>query len=181
MITTRASSKQRRRGFTLAEVMIATTLLAFMLAGLIGSFMFMLRSSVSLGNYADMNRDGSFFLEKFGREIRMTSDVKNMGNTSFIVDIESPSGTETVEFAYLSASNQLIRSSITDGSKEVMLDQIADLTIDYYNILGAKTNNINEVKAVQLRVDLSRDNLKNDNTDHIISARFNMRNRIITN
>lgn len=180
MITTRACSKHQR-GFTLVEVMIATVLLSMMMAGLTGTFLFMLRSSVSLGNYADMNRDGSYFLEQFGREIRMASNVRTMGSNAFTVDIETPSGNETVEYAYLSASQELIRSSISTGSKEVLLDNIGSLNIDYYNILGKKTSNINEVKAVQLRIDITRDNIRNDNTDHIISARFNMRNRIITN
>ncbi|MBK1858568.1 hypothetical protein JIN80_09885 [Cerasicoccus arenae] len=161
--------------------MIATTMMGFLMAGITSTLIFMLRSSVSLGNYAEMNRDGSYFLEKFGREIRMASQVNSISRTAFIVVVANASGDETVEYAYLSAPGQLIRTSLTSGTKEVLLDNISTLDIGYYNILGGKTSNINEVKAVQLRIDLIRVNVKNDNSDHIISARFNMRNRIITN
>lgn len=160
--------------------MVATTLLSFMLAGLVGTFVFMLRSSVSLGNYADMNRDGSYFLERFGREIRMTKNVSAISSSSFIIDVDLAGTDDTVEYVYDASNGSLIRISNLEG-KSVLLDNISSLSIDYYNILGVKTNNLNEVKSIQLRVDLSRKNIKNDNTDHIISARFNMRNRIITN
>lgn len=161
--------------------MVATTLLGFLLAGLVSTFIFMLRSSVSLGNYADMNRDGSYFLERFGREIRMVSEVQSIASSKFVVDVDTASGDDTVTYVYNSSKGELTRTSTLEGSTTVILDNISALSITYYNILGDKTTNLNEVKSLQLRVDLQRNNLKNENTDHIISARFNMRNRIITN
>ncbi|WP_309400401.1 prepilin-type N-terminal cleavage/methylation domain-containing protein [Cerasicoccus maritimus] len=180
MIITHGFSKQRK-AFSLVEVMVATALLGLLLTGLTSTFIFMLRSSVSLGNYADMNRDGSYFLEKFGREIRMTEDVVAISTSSFTLDIDNANSDETVTYTYDASSGNLIRYSDTNGTKEAMLNGISSLTIEYYNILGQITTNINEVKAIQLRVDLTRDNMRSENTDHIISARYNMRNRIITN
>ncbi|WP_269538927.1 PilW family protein [Cerasicoccus fimbriatus] len=180
VITTRAFSK-RTKGFTIMEIMISTALLGFLMAGLVSTFVFMLRSSVSLGNYADMNRDGTYFLERFGREIRMTSNVITAADNSFTIDVDSTSGTERITYSYLSSSGELVRVNNTTSSKKVMLDNISGIKIEYYNILGDLTTNINEVKSIQLRVDLTRNNMRDDNTDHIISARYNMRNRIITN
>jgi len=166
-------------GFTLVEIMVSLTIFGLVFSGLLSSFVFTSKSTFSLGNYADMVRESTYFLESFGREVRMAEDVNAIGLHGFSMDVAYPNGTQTIEYEYLPASDSLIRR--VGGVERIILTDVDWITFKYYNILNAETSALLEVKSVQMEAILEKRVMQRKNTDHIISARFMMRNRTVSN
>lgn len=81
----------RRRGFTLVEVLISTTLSAFILAGILSTFLFMGRSGANLSNYSDMESQARKALEMFAEDTRQASSINwNSGNSVTLTVNSSP-------------------------------------------------------------------------------------------
>ncbi len=66
----------RRRGFTLAEVMVAATLSAFVLAGVMSAFLFIGRAGYAASNYSEMETQTRRALEVFGADVRKAADIR---------------------------------------------------------------------------------------------------------
>jgi prepilin-type N-terminal cleavage/methylation domain-containing protein len=68
-------TKNRRAGFTLVEVLVASAL-SLMLAAILGTFFFFsLRSFASMTNYADMNQRSQLALDKMAKDIRQARSL----------------------------------------------------------------------------------------------------------
>ena len=67
--------KRRQRGFTLVEILIATSLAAMLTLAALTSFLFTLRGERSLANYSEMNAKARKVLEQMGRDFRSAGDV----------------------------------------------------------------------------------------------------------
>lgn len=61
--------------FTLVEVIIGSTIGAFVLAGILSAFVFLVRSSTGLYNYTGMETEARRGLERFSEDTRMASAV----------------------------------------------------------------------------------------------------------
>lgn len=88
----------RRRAFTLVEVMIASTIGAGVLAGVLSSFLFLTRTGVRAAQYNDMQAQVRLGLEKFSEDVRMASAINWNGNLSV---------TLTVPNNYAASGNQI--------------------------------------------------------------------------
>lgn len=159
----------------LTELLIAVSIATVVLAGVTSSYMFMFRSSISMGYYAEMNDQSRRGLVRFGRDVRMATDVTMADGERFVVEIASASGTRKIEYRYDSEKKQLVR--IEDGWTLVMLQDVEVVNFVYYNILGAETSTPIEIKKVQFDAFMSRSVLQTDTTNRIVSARFMMRNK----
>lgn len=169
----------KKSGFTLVEMMISTTILTLVLSGLASSFIFTARSSVSMGNYSDMAREGSHFLETFAREVRMASDVTALSTEAFTMVVSYAATDVTVEYAYIPADETLVRRA--GGNEKIVLRDVEALEFKFFNLVNAQTTNLMEVKSVLMDGMLEKHAGSRENSDHIISARFMMRNRQISN
>lgn len=174
------SKKQKKRnGFTLIEMLFSTSVLGLVMAGLVSNYVFIFQSSLALGNYSDMARESTYFLETMGRELRMAEDVQAVASDRFTVVVPYSTGDEVVQYRYYSDLKSIYR--IEGASSDKVLSNVEDLTFTYYNNIHAESNDLLEVKAVQMEATLQRDLAKLKNTDHIISARYTMRNRTVSN
>ena len=63
------------RGFTLVEVMIASTISAAVLAGVLTAFLMMGRNGYNASNYCVMESEARRALETFGSEARMANNL----------------------------------------------------------------------------------------------------------
>lgn len=170
---------QRRRGFSLVEVMIAVFITTLISIGITQSFILLSRNFMSVGNYVDLSAQSRYSLEVFGRDMRMTARVYKVTSTEIDVDIMTPSGAENVSYVYDSAARQFVR--ISSVGKQVILHNCDELELNYFTILDSPTTTLSSIKKVQLSA-VTRRHVQNiENTDHLITATYMMRNRNVAN
>ena len=169
------TEQQRLRGFTLVEMIVTLTLTVFIIGGLTSSYMFLMKSSVSMGNYSDMNTQSRIGLEKFGRDVRMATQVYTMTSTQLDIDVATTTGTKSVRYTYDSTEKQFLQ--VIGGISIPLLRDVQNFTISYYKHDGAVATIPLEVKKVQVNAEMVRKVLKQENTNHIISSQYMMRNK----
>ncbi len=161
------------------ETLIALSLVGLVAGSVTYSFMFIMRSTGSMGNYIDMNSQSRNGLEYFSRDMRMAVDVLEIKTSSIKINIVKGDGTlETIEYKYDSVKGQFQR--ITDAGVFAVLKDVEKLTITCYNILDTATVDILEAKNVQLDAEMVRSIFQISNTNNVVSARFMMRNRNVS-
>ncbi len=67
--------RRRKAGFTLVEIMIGSTISAFILAGILSTFLFMGRSGANVQNYSDMESQARKALEIFAEDSRQAAAI----------------------------------------------------------------------------------------------------------
>ena len=87
-----------RGAFTLAEMMIGSTIGSFVLVGVLSTFLMLGRSGASIANYTTMESQTRKALEDFAQDVRMASGITWNSSTSI---------TLTVPDNYTSSSNQV--------------------------------------------------------------------------
>lgn len=176
-LTSRMAS---RNGFSLVEVIVATSLGMMVSAAIISSFLFIARSSSSIINYSDMNRESRSGLEIFGRDIRSAKTIASgFSSTGFTI---TKYDNDTVSYVYRSGepAKPLIRIT-SSGDETIVMRGIEDFKLLYYNLQGGEAVVPLEVKQIQLQLKLTRRSGTLDNTDRVISARFILRNKKVSN
>ena len=170
-----------KAGFTLAEVLIATSLTALLMAGMTSSFMFIVKSSFGMGNYVDMNNQSRNGLEKFGRDARMTISLRYISENTYYALCETAQGRTHVAYWYDWSQNAFMRWEEGAGAPQAVLKDVRELQFKYYNLAGNATTALLEAKQVQVDAGMVRHVFAVENTNHVISARFMMRNRDVAN
>ncbi len=200
MITTTGLSRKRgwrrsffKRGFTLAEMMVATAVVGVVLAASTGSLTFVARGSAGLANYHDMNLRGRFMLDKFASDARMTVDVNEATSTMVSLDVyNSSGGLDTVVYSFEEGASSLSRTVYEDqdmssGVADVILENVIELDFTYFNMIYdasskelTETTKLLEIKEIQLEAVMRLTALNTINTNQIISARYMMRNKRVS-
>src|ERR1043165_2396061 len=72
---------RRRTGFTLVEVMICAAIGTVILAGVLSTFVFLVRSATGLYNYTGMEMEARRGLERFSEDTRMANAINWTDNT----------------------------------------------------------------------------------------------------
>lgn len=182
----RLGKRAKRSGFTLVEVMVALTIGVMVLGIASGSLVFLARSSVAASNYQNMGTSGRKALEYFSSDARMTSDVLGIAVYSgskrayatVLQVYKEGGGTETIRYTYDSSGGTFTR--VSPSGSTTLLSGVQRLFLTFYDINGNETDDLLAAKEVQLSAKMERKALTLDNTDEIISARFMMRNRIVS-
>ena len=186
------SPRGSKSGFTLAEVIVATTISGFVLASMVGTFVVFAIGANSIGAYTEMSKDSRYVLEYFARDMRAAEDVSTATDSKLIVEMPA-SGSfysgSTVTYEYVGDAKLLFRieedSSGNELSNEILLEGVERFIFSYFNPLGDSISTSTEsillsVKSVQVDAEMLRDVSRSEATDYIISARFMMRNRPVT-
>lgn len=91
----------RRAGFTLTELIIATSLSGIVLAGVLTTFLLIGRAGFNASAYADMSSALRNSLDQFHRDARLASDVRWHDQHRLTLLLPRPSGeTESVTYGY---------------------------------------------------------------------------------
>jgi|ETNmetMinimDraft_22_1059887.scaffolds.fasta_scaffold00002_91 prepilin-type N-terminal cleavage/methylation domain-containing protein len=168
-----------RKGFTLPELMLSVTIAGLITASAVFTINLWARSSMSLGNYADMSGSCRRALDIFASDVRMANGVSVSSSTSFtFTAYDASNSTVTVSYAYDADSDQLTRTY--DGTRMVLLDDVDQFGFSYFDLNRNATTNALSVKEVQIEAILLKEVLTIANTDEIISARFMLRNRRVS-
>lgn len=177
--------------FTLTELMMATTISGLVLASIISTFLVFAVGSKSVGAYTMMSQDSRLVLEYFARDMRSAEDVTQAGADTLAVRTPNSSfyNGNSITYEFDEDTKLLSRivedSSGTEISNKTLLEGVEQFTFSYFGPLGAELN-LNtasillSVKSVQVDAEMRRSISRTEATDYIISARFMMRNRPVT-
>lgn len=196
--TTLAPAVERRRagrsGFTLAEILVATTLSAAVLAAVLSAVLMISRSGYLLNNYIEMETQARVALERFALDVRVAEDIDWMreSDTSPLtgLTLTAPDGVRVL-YQYFPEDGILIRKQTapTEGREEVVITGIQTLAFIAYKIdtqiitpAGQNLGTI-DLNTKQVQISLSARRTRTgvtDATNTVVSARFVLRNKRVT-
>jgi len=189
MTTITGSFKPVRRhdkrcdGFTLVELLVSMSLAAMIMVSVLSSFIFFGKSSSSVGTYSDMSRESRRTLELLAQDIRMAEDVIVTGAYELILQEPASIGGNRVWYEFDIDDLTFTRTEmngLTVVDQRTLLNNVELFNFAYYNIRGEKTTKLIEAKSVRIDAEMARYVTGLRNTDYIISARFMMRNRDVS-
>jgi prepilin-type N-terminal cleavage/methylation domain-containing protein len=185
-------SRRRPRGFTLVELMVSTSLATVLMAAVITVFIFLGRSGANLGNYADMEAQARRAIETFAQDVRMAKTATWNSPHSLTLEVVTSSGaSRSYTYAYNTASATFTRSYGAVGSTLISGITAGSFQFTAYKINTAGiplTNDGAELaaasaltKQIQISLRSTRSTRTvSDATNAVISARFILRNKIVT-
>jgi prepilin-type N-terminal cleavage/methylation domain-containing protein len=189
--TTLSPVRNRRSGFTLVELMIGSTLGAFILAAVLSTFLFMGRSGANVQNYNDMESQARKALEIFAQDTRQASGVVWTDANTVSLTV----GTLTVTYQYNPTAQRFARREVVTAtgvvnSTRVLVTGITTFTFSAYNISGSsvpistateRTAANGTTKQLQISLEAARNSTTVvAATNTVLSARFVLRNKRVT-
>jgi prepilin-type N-terminal cleavage/methylation domain-containing protein len=194
--TTRCIEWRRPRGFTLAEVMIATALGAFVLTGVLSTFLFIGRSSFGSEGYSDMANATRGALELFAEDARGACDIHWNSAQSITLTLPTDTNDTTLAtYAYDSDSTsptyqcfyRLVGDATATTPRQVLVRGVtADFAFARYKLnssgdASAAGSDL-ETKQIQLTLRVQRNgSTAATATDSAVSACYILRNKHVSN
>lgn len=188
----------RRRAFTLAEILVATSLSAVVLAGVLSSVLMISRSGYLLNNYIEMETQSRLALEQFALDVRVAQDIEWMRESDTApltgLTLTAPDGTRILYqyFPRVGDTDGILirkRTAPTEGAETIIITGIETLAFIAYKIdteiinsAGLTLANIN-LNTKQVQISLSARRTRTtvvDATNNVVSARFVLRNKRVT-
>lgn len=177
--------RRTRRGFTLVEVLISSSLAAFILTGVMTTFLFLGRSGANIQNYNDMESQSRRGLEQFAEDVRQASAIVWTSSTDVTLTVDSAS----IRWVYDSGSATLYRR--TSAATRAMITGITSFTYKAYTISGTEITDFSTASALttagqttkQLQISLEAARTSTTAaraTNLVLSARYVLRNKRVT-
>lgn len=191
--TSLSGSRSLRPGFTLVEVLIATSLSAFVMAGVLTSALMITRSGYLLNNYIDMENQARTALETIAVDARVTESVSwaRTNNTSPLTGISLVDPDDvTVTYTYDATAGTLTRTN--GGDVRVLISGIQSLTFSAYKyaepaieLVDPNSETLSDLNNVTKMIQISLSSIRTrtslaDATNNVVSARYLLRNKIQT-
>jgi prepilin-type N-terminal cleavage/methylation domain-containing protein len=175
-----------RRGFTLVEVMVASTLASFVLAGVLSTFLFLGRSGANLRNYSDMESQARKALEMFAEDVRQASAITWTSSSNITLAVNSVA----IAYTYNSSAGTFTRATPTVS--QTLITGISSGTFSFkaYNVAGTEMPLVtaanltaagSSTKQLQISLEATRNTVTvSSATNLVLSARYILRNKIVT-
>jgi prepilin-type N-terminal cleavage/methylation domain-containing protein len=175
------STRLRRRGFTLTELLVSMALAMMVLAAVFSSLIFVTRSCLATTDYAGMDGEAREGLERFSREVRMADGVSSFSTTGIRLHVPTSSSSYWVNYTYVPQDRIFYRAYGT-ASQEALITGVETLTLKRYTLLQTPANNDLETKQLQLELRAVRTGpAQAFASNNVISARFILRNKVVSN
>lgn len=177
--------------FTLVELMIGSSLGAFILAGVLSTFLFMGRSGANVQNYNDMEAQARSALEIFAQDTRQASGVVWTDASTVVLTVS----TRSVTYQYNAGAQRFARREVVTStgvvtSTRVLVTGITNFAFSAYNISGnnvpistatERTAANGTTKQLQISLEAARNSRTVvAATNTVLSARFVLRNKRVT-
>lgn len=177
----RRSRGHRRGGFTLTEVMVATGISALILAAVVSAFIFMMGSSLRMGQYADMEAQARRLLQQFSQDARQASNAAWADENTLTLTVDGAA----VVYAYDSSRNTFSRTSA--GRTTTLASGLTSFDFQAYQITGSELPLATSpaaagavTKMIQISLGLAQNHTSTGSTSsQVISARCVLRNKKI--
>jgi len=188
------NSRKSSRGFTLTELMIALTICSFILAGVISTFLMIVRSGMRASNYSTMEAETRRAFEQLGIDARMAKDFTATFSggaiTSFTLEIPNLdlSATSFVTYGYDtsdSGDRKIFRVPGSDptatSNRLDLVHRVEGMTFFRYDrdtvLIPASTTSSAGIKHIQISVSVRRTGVGLADTTQVIrSSAFTLRN-----
>ena len=182
----------RRRGFTLVEVLIATTLGVFILAGVLTANLQVIRGGIRVSNYVEMDTQVRRALEFLGRDLKSATAITWNGDSDITLTLPGTGGATTqVTYAWTAASGAFFRvagasSAVVTGRLELIRgipaapDGSAGLAFARFDRDGNAATTDAATKRVQVSMTLRRSGVARAASTHPIAATFTLRSKRTT-
>jgi prepilin-type N-terminal cleavage/methylation domain-containing protein len=188
------------RGFTLVEMLVGSTLAAFILTAVMTTFLFLGRSGANVQNYNDMEAQSRRALEQFAQDVRQASEItwNAAGNTTVTVNgvstvLQWANGgsvtlnVDSVPVTYVYATNQRGFYRLSAARNAALVTSIVSFQFNAYSITGA-TVSLTDLAAAgrqtkQLQISLEAQRTSRTvarATNLVLSARYILRNKRVT-
>lgn len=186
------SRRQRSRGFTLVEVIIGSTIGAFVLAGVLTSFLMMGRSGYNASNYSVMESEARRALQTFSEEARMADNITWTSANSITLRVVTSSGTQLVTYAYDTASSgatagafyRVVGGASSTATRRVLVRNVSEFAFRRYKVVNGvdyTAGNDLETKQIQITLRARRTGVTTvAATNAVLSARVVLRNKPVT-
>lgn len=187
MITSRAH-RNRPRGFTLVELLVATTVSGIVLAGILATTLQIARGGVRLANYGEMNGQIRRALEQFGGEARLASGLTWNSAADVTLSVPDQDGVvSSVTYAWNAATQTFFRvpgaSSAATAGRTVLVRGLpaptgggTGVTFERLTRSGATTTTTSAAKFLRVSFTLSRSDASGVTLQRA-SAVFALRNK----
>jgi hypothetical protein len=151
------------------------------LGAVMSSVIFISRSCLSMTDYADMDQQARRALEVFGRDVRMARDLSNFSSTGVTLDVVTGSGSESVTYSYRAADQTFYRNYGT-ASQMALISNITTFALKRYTLQQTPADNDLTTKQLQLELrSVHAGAARTQASNNVISARFIMRNKAVSN
>ncbi len=171
-----------RSGFTLVEVIVATSLSLIVMAGVLTAFFLFTRSGISMTHYHDMETETRQLMQRFGVDARQASKATWRGPHEVELTLSgllANNDSRVVRYEYDPGAETFSRS--IDGLTQVMASGLLSFEFEAYdhNQSPLPLNGSNgETKMIQIRFGLKRGTTGSPSaTQSIVSARYILRNK----
>lgn len=184
--------RARTAGFTLSEVLIASTLSLLVLAGVLTAFLFLGRTGLAAGQYQAMETELRQGLELFSDDVRRATAIRWTSSWQIALDVPASDGA-TLAITYLfepagptALTGRFYRVDSAGKRRPLVNDVSRDFTFKRYRIDnsgGGETPAANDLETKQLQISLRtlRDAPGGPAlTQAAISARYVLRNKTVS-
>jgi Tfp pilus assembly protein PilW len=185
-------------GFTIVEMMVGASLGAFIMAGVLSTFLFLGRSGANVQNYSDMESQARKALETFAEDVRQANAI--VWNSEVSVTLTVNAANVVYEYVSAAAATSARPSGFyrtAAGSDRRLIsgiklnsDGTTTFTFRAFNIAGTelgvstaalRTAAGSSTKQLQISLECQRTNTTVVAvTNTVLSARFILRNKIVT-
>jgi type II secretory pathway pseudopilin PulG len=149
-----------RRAWTLVEMMVAVGIFSLAGIGLMGLYLFSVKSMASMYNYCLLDQYNRQAMDQLTREIRQATKVLNYTTNSVTILAANDDGsTSTVIYSFSPSTKKMLRTS-SDGTSKALLNDCSLLSFQLFTrcpsngVFGsfpvAVNNWSNTVKVLQL-------------------------------
>jgi Tfp pilus assembly protein PilV len=149
-----------RQGWTLVEMMVAVGIFSLSSVGLMGLYLFSVKSMAAMYNYSLLDQNNRQAMDQLTREIRQATKVLNYTTNSVTIQAANDDGsTSTVTYSFSPSTKKMLRTS-SDGSSKALLNDCSLLSFQLFTrcpsngVFGsfpvAVNNWSNTVKVLQL-------------------------------
>jgi Tfp pilus assembly protein PilW len=168
---------------TLAETLVATAIGAFVLVGVMTTYIISVRSFAAISNYDKIHGDGRITMEYFSRDMRAVTNIVTFSNSSNIT-VLLPTGfnatgavTNTATVTYSTSAGALYRYDSRTGKTDLLATNISQATFTLYDLAG-NTNSValNNAKGISLNLKLQTFVGSRVQSEDYLSAAYDMRN-----
>ena len=172
-----------RQGFTLLELMMVLACSSIILAGILTSYIYLIRGFSAVANYTDIHQQAGYAVAIFTKDMREVSNVGSCTPTYLQVTVPTNftasgtvAGSKTITYAF--TSNALWRTDSSGGGQKIQAASVSNAVFTLYGTNGVAlaTNTVAGAKGVQMDLVLCKYIGNQANSEEFRSARVCMRN-----
>jgi prepilin-type N-terminal cleavage/methylation domain-containing protein len=120
-----------RRGMTLVEILVGTSLAAILAVAVLSAYLFLGRNLTRLVNFQEQEVESRRFLRYFTTEVSAAISLTTATATTLTFTMPTGSGNTTVSYVYTSGNSTVTRTA--GGTSLPMATGLTAFTFTYYN------------------------------------------------